>query len=86
MKVVPKAQPIRRSPRLHNIMMKDHKNNQHSFRVQYDQQIFRNVPQLPTIHMDFDNDNESDWEEIERNVHEMGLALSVATFDNHSRN
>ena len=67
-------------------MMKDHKNNQHSFRVQYDQQIFRNVPQLPTIHMDFDNDNESDWEEIERNVHEMGLALSVATFDNHSRN
>jgi hypothetical protein len=33
--------------------------------------------------MEFDNDNQSEWAEIEENVSFLTLSLSVAAFDTH---
>ena len=55
---------VRRSARLNNIVMKDRKNNSHVFTISNDHYMFKHLPPLPSIPMDFDNDNESEWEEI----------------------
>ena len=38
---------------------------------------------MPSIDIEYDNDIESEWGEIEENVGHLTLALSIATFDNH---
>ena len=42
--LAPRIQNVRRSPRLHNIIMRDRMNTQYSFAINADQKLFRNMP------------------------------------------
>lgn len=66
----------------HNeIVMKDKMRNSLVFSVFKDKQLFESRIAIPTIEMEYDNDNESEWMEIEDNVRDMALSLSIAAFD-----
>lgn len=66
----------------HNeIVMKDRMRNSLVFSVFKDKQLFESRVAIPTIEMEYDNDNESEWMEIEDNVRDMTLSLSIAAFD-----
>ena len=62
-------------------MLKDNKNQSHIFEVLGDKQLFQSRVAIPSIEMLYDNDQESEWQEIGNNVNNMTLSLSIAAYD-----
>lgn len=63
------------------VVMKDKNSNNFVFSVYKDKKLFESRVIIPSIDMYYDNDNESEWMEIEDNVRDMTLSLSIAAFD-----
>jgi hypothetical protein len=74
---------INRSLRQKELLIRDSQNNSYTFGLSNDREVFESSVVLPSIDMEYDNDNESEWGEIEENVSHLTLSLSIATFDNH---
>jgi hypothetical protein len=63
------------------IVMKDKLYNSTKFNVYYDSSVFGKNIVIPSIPMYDDNDNETQWGDIEEITGDMALSLSIAAFD-----
>lgn len=66
--------------------MKDRNSKTHVFNVCGDEQLFASRMVIPSIEMVYDNDLQSEWPDIEHNVQEMSMSLSIEAFDRRFRN
>ena len=76
---------LRRSTRS-QILMKDRQDKTHVFKVCGDEQLFASRVVIPSIEMVYDNDLQSQWPDIEHNIQEMSMSLSIEAFDRRFRN
>lgn len=53
----------------------------HVFTVYQDNKLFESRIAMPLIEMYDDNDNESEWIEIDHSVKQMAMSLNIAAFD-----
>lgn len=70
-----------RNQKLDEIHFRDRNDKQYKFSIYSDGQVFANTGVLPSIPMEYDNDAESEWPEIEHTIENMALSLRMAAFD-----
>lgn len=55
-----------------------------SFPIRSDKEVFSApvmIPNVPLIEMEYDNDCESEWPEIDQCIENMTMSLSMAVYD-----
>ena len=70
-----------RSSLRNQLLLKDKAGKGHVFEVCGDRDLFQSRVIIPSIEMVCDNDEESEWVEIDGDVRNMSLSLSLAAFD-----
>lgn len=63
------------------IALRDRQQNTFLFSVGRDRQLFETKIHIPSIEMIHDNDEDTEWIEIEDNVQNMCLSLSMSAYD-----
>ena len=64
---------IAKSFKKNEIVMQDGNNKSHVFELNGDREIFQSRVVLPSIPMDYDNDTESEWGDIDANIKSLAL-------------